>query len=242
MGVSNSPLPFHRLDDECLTIFVSFRANANSVPASFWMLAEVIRDSQLLIRVREAIVRNRIDSLHGTLDFDWTNLCNEPLLQSIYAETLRLHVAIFILRSSERKDVNIRGWLIPRSAPILVSGYNAQMNPEDWQTKGDPNIRPVGDFWAERFLQPSKSGEDLVFSLKGCAGTWLPYGGGQRMCPGRHFAKLEMISSLAIILTIFDVEIADAISGIPANEMKGFGFGALWPKGKLPVRMRRRET
>ena len=60
------------------------------------------------------------------------------------------------------------------------------------------------------------------------------------MCPGRHFAKLEMISSLAIILTLFDVEIANAMTEIPANNMEGFGFGTLWPKEKLPVRMRRR--
>ena len=182
-----------------------------------------------------------MDAPRGSLEFDWTKLCNEPLLQSIYAETLRMHVAIFILRSCDRKKVNIRGWQIPRSAPIMVSGYNAQMDRENWESYEDPRTRSVHEFWAERFLQDSKSEDELVFSLQGRASTWLPYGGGQRICPGRHFAKLEMISSLAIILTLFDIEIEDAASQSPANDMTGFGFGALWPKGKMSARMRRRR-
>ena len=203
------------------------------------MLAETLRDPQLLTRVRSVIAKHRIESPHGTLDFDWTSLCSEPLLQSVYAETLRLHVAIFILRSSDRNDVDIRGWRIPRGAPILVSGYNAQMASEDWNPNNDPHTKPVNDFWAERFLQDPRSDGDEAFCLKDRANNWLPYGAGQRVCPGRHFAKLEIISSLAIMLTLFDIEILDKANRIPVNDMEGFGFGTLWPKEKTPIRMRR---
>ena len=204
------------------------------------MLAEIIRDSQLVIRIRRTVAKHRIESPHGTLDFDWASLCSEPLLQSVYAETLRLHVAIFILRSSDRKDVDIGGYQIPRSAAILVSGYHAQMAADDWVTKDDPDVKPVSEFWAERFLQDSTPGGDVTFSLKGRASTWLPYGGGHRQCPGRHFTKLEMISSIAIMLTLFDIEILDVASKIPTNDTTGFGFGTLWPKEKMPVQIRRR--
>ena len=200
-----------------------------------------MRDSQLLTRVRLIIAKHQIESPRGNLDFHWASLCSEPLLQSVYAETLRLHVAIFVLRSSDRNDVDIGGWRIPRNAAILVSGYNAQMATDGWITKDDPRAKPVSEFWAERFLQDSTPKGDPTFSLKDRASAWLPYGGGQRTCPGRHFAKLEMISSLAIMLTLFDIEIFDGTSRIPANDMKGFGFGTLWPKGKMPVRIRRRE-
>ena len=203
---------------------------------------EVISDSKLLVRIQEVVARNRVYSPSSTLEFDWANFCKEPLLQSIYAETLRLHIAIFILRSSDREDVNVRGWRIPRNGPILIAGYNEQMDPEQWQSKSQPNAKLVHEFWAERFLHSCPSGKDLEFSLKGRCNTWLPYGGGQRMCPGRHFAKLEMISSLAIILTLFDVDIADLASKIPENSMEGLGFGALWPKGNLRVRVRRRNN
>lgn len=241
MGVSSLIFSSHSAESKCLTIFVPFSVNGNSIPASFWMLAEVIRDSQLLTKVRSAIAKYRIDSPHDTLEFDWRSLCSEPLLQSVYAETLRLHVAIYILRSSDRTEVDIGGWRIPRKGPMLVSGYNAQMNPEDWTPKDTPHARPVNEFWPERFLQDSTGKGDIAFSLKDRGGSWLPYGRGQRICPGRHFAKLEMISSLAIMLTLFDLEIPDAASRIPTNSMDGFGFGTLWPKEKMPVRIRRRR-
>lgn len=52
------------------------------------------------------------------------------------------------------------------------------------------------------------------------------------MCPDRHFNKLEMISSLAIMLTLFDIELIDRNGNILESDMNGYGFGALWPKVK----------
>lgn len=208
------------------------------------MVAEVIRDPTLLAKVRSIIAECRLESDPGSLAFDFARLCNEPLLQSVYAETLRLHVASFLFRGPDRKDFNLRGWCIPRDAPMLISSYNAQMDPQVWAPKGKPHARPVEEFYAERFLEVSEDGavpESPEFSLKGRASSWIPYGGGQRMCPGRHFAKQEMISSLAIMLTLFDIETLDPDNRIPADDMLGFGFGALWPKGPMPVRMRRRR-
>ena len=62
------------------------------------------------------------------------------------------------------------------------------------------------------------------------------------MCPGRHFAKLEILSTFAMILTLFDVVLAQGAGTILEDDMGGFGFGSLWPKGKSPVRIRRRAN
>lgn len=37
------------------------------------------------------------------------------------------------------------------------------------------------------------------FSLDGLNGSWIPYGGGFRACPGRHFAKREILMTLAVM-------------------------------------------
>lgn len=229
------------------------RVNGNSIPASFSMLTEVIRDASLLSRVRTIVEKHRLDSPPGTLDFDFEKLCSDPLLQSIYAETLRLRVASFIFRGPERTDFRLKQWLIPKDAVILISGYAAQMDKEAWEGS---DRHPVEEFYAGRFLQYPKNdatdqngggvSEETLgsqspnFSLEGRASNWIPYGGGQRMCPGRHFNKLEMISSLAIMLTLFDIELIDRNGNIPESDMNGYGFGALWPKGKTPVRIRNR--
>lgn len=218
------------------------------------MLAEVIRDSALLSRVRVIIETCRLDSPSGTLDFDLPGLGNDPLLQSIYAETLRLRVASFLIRGPERGKFELKHWDIPQNAVMMVSGFNAQLDKDAWETNGG---RPVQEFWPERFLEYSdqtKAERDAMdvppkktsrtgsfrFSLEGRSASWIPYGGGQRMCPGRHFNKQAMITTLAIMLTLFDIELLDPNSEIPQSDMSGYGFGALWPKGNTPVRMRRR--
>ena len=215
-------------------------ANGNSIPGAFWMVAEVIRDPELLLSVRTTIEQSRVESEPGTLNFDFVKLCGEPLLQSIYAETLRLHVATFIFRGPDRKDLHLGDWRIPQDSALLVSSYSAQTDPKTWSASGDSYCPPANIFWAKRFLRKTAD-KNVEFSLRGLSAAWIPYGGGQRICPGRHFAKQEMIVSLAILLTLFDVEMIDASAGIPENNMAGFGFGALWPKSAMPVRMKRRE-
>ena len=217
------------------------RANGNSIPNSFWMLAEVIRDPQLYQQVCSIIAEHRIPSPQGTPKFDFAKICSHPLLQSVYAETMRTHTAVFVMRGPNRKDFNLRGWRIPRDAIMMISSYDAQTDPEVWAT--NPDDVPADQFWAERFLTSRTTTNGKVvteFSLKGRGGNWIPYGGGQRMCPGRHFAKQEMISSCAIMLSLFDIELAGEGREIPNNDLLGYGFGAMWPKGAMPVRMRRR--
>ncbi|OJD40672.1 nacht and ankyrin domain protein [Diplodia corticola] len=72
------------------------------------------------------------------------------------------------------------------------------------------------------------------------SGSLFPFGGGARMCPGRHFAKREMLLTMALMVRDFDVEVtADS----KALEMgwKDFGLGTQRPKGRVPFRLRRRR-
>lgn len=215
------------------------------------MLAEIVRSPTLLAEVSKIVRNSRLQSEDG-LAFDWSKLCGEPLLQSIYAETLRLRVASFILRSPERMDLKLGKWIIPRDATMLISGFNSQMDKETWEAK--QHSRPVNEFWAERFLIPTKNAENQLttgaiasnadsysvkFSLEGRAANWLPYGGRQRMCPGRHFVKQEMICGMAIMISLFDIELEDESGNLPPCDMNGFGFGSLLPRDKMPVRIRR---
>lgn len=64
--------------------------------------------------------------------------------------------------------------------------------------------------------------------MNGMRGSWIAYGGGTRACPGRHFAKWEIMMTCALIVSIFDVEIlADevALEMNPAD----YGLGTLRP-------------
>ena len=61
------------------------------------------------------------------------------------------------------------------------------------------------------------------------------------MCPGRRFAKQEIIGTLAIMVTLFDIELSETGAGKVQPDMAGFGMGTLKPKEKVAARIRRRK-
>lgn len=130
------------------------RSAANSIPAAFWMLVHVINDPFLLRRARHKMETCMIRSTTNSDEFafDVTALCNNPLLQSIYAETLRLRAFPFLIRSPEREDLSFKGWLLPKSKFILISSYHAQIDENVWNTGSGKVRHPLAELWADRFL------------------------------------------------------------------------------------------
>ena len=198
------------------------------------------------------------------------SLCSMPILQSMYAETLRVYTSLFALRSAVREDFRIGGFAIPKDELIAVDSRVAAMNKQFWNTgattKHPEGAHPVDQFWAERFLvypkdptsgplrfNPStpkapsaetsfhSNGNCPHFTMDGLAGAWLPFGGGSRQCPGRNFAKQEIILSFAVMFSMLDIELLDSgdMNSRKPN-LKYYGLGTLPPKGKVPFRVRKR--
>ena len=255
----------------------------------------MIRDQSLLTRAR-----SEVNASYTTTNtnispcFDIAKLCNQPLLQSSYAETLRMYIAVYIIRKPEYEDAQVLDYKIPKDKMIVVSSAMAHMDKRNWNL-GVTDEHPVESFWAERFLShdgnthrpPSASSIDNIrptfssvastnsvsavsssslperneskelkeskepkepkenkepkFSLNGYSGAWIPFGGGIHQCPGRHWVKLQMLLSFAIISAAFDIELlaGEAKLGV---DMAKYGLGALQPAEKAGFRIRRRKT
>jgi cytochrome P450 len=111
-------------------------------------------------------------------------------------------------------------------------------NEEAWTQAGRPPKIPLKQFDATRFLVPTENGP--AFDQDGLNGVWIPFGGGDRMCPGRHLVKLEMLFSFAYIFANYDVELMpmDA-EGVQCN-MRYAAFGTLPPNVPVPFRIRKK--
>lgn len=214
-------------------------------------------------RFRDAIQSAELQSSHdSTLKrYDISALCASPLLQSLYAETLRLHVSNVILRST-LQDVIVRKWRIARGEIISMMSYPMHQDSSVYNTGSHEDPRPLDEFWADRFLVPRTTTHNRTeqtaekasvstttpekpndatheFSMKGLDGSWIPYGGGANICPGRQFAKQEMLLKAALLLGNFDIELV----GPPANiDWRFFGTGSMGVKGKARFRIRRRRS
>jgi cytochrome P450 len=283
--------------------------NANSIPASAWMVLEILSDLSLESRVRAEFAAS-IDPLSSANPnssptiptYDVVKLCASPLLQSIYAETLRVRVAIMGTRETIAPSLALQNWSFQKGDVLTYASSLSALDKTVWNTGGEGDPHPLGEFWADRFLvypgdgnsgpllrrgkkvrgvhclkgaqKPSSgtstpaangaqelrvpedkspdSHQQPQFSLGGLSASWIPYGGGLRLCPGRHFAKQEMLVSTAVWLSAYDIELKASPGapprggGAPSRGHKFevnknyFGFGTMPPKGKIAARIRRR--
>ena len=84
--------------EDVLTLSQTSSMNSNSMHSTFWLFYELFRDLSLLSRAQTEIAACILRSTPQNLEFDIPKLCNQPLLQSCYAETLRMRVAVYIVK------------------------------------------------------------------------------------------------------------------------------------------------
>lgn len=72
-------------------------------------------------------------------------------------------------------------------------------------------------------------------------------GGGQQICPGRHFSKHEILTTIALLVSKFDIEPVGwtKLDGSPSdrpaqNDGRFSGSGAMPPDRDLKIRWKRR--
>jgi cytochrome P450 len=237
------------------------RANTNIVSATFWAVVDIFRNPTLLAQVRGRLPRMTSIAEVGALLADPAlrqHICSDHLLQSIYAETLRLRVYALITRQFPHENIDVEGKQVPKNALCLVATQPAHYHGSEWNTDGGK--QSLATFWPYRFLVleqsqsllnaaemggsdstalPPYDSQRWTFSTKGLEGTFIPYGGGSLACPGRHLAKHHMLITMAAWVLLFDVEV---LAGEKAftMDLTNYGYGTMHPEGKIPCKVRRR--
>ncbi|KAM4066415.1 cytochrome p450 [Hirsutella rhossiliensis] len=221
-------LQVEKQDDDAmarLDLGLAWAAVANAIPSATLSAFHIFKDPELLVRIRNAVDKHLGSRSFAELDIK--ELTKEPLLSSVYAETLRLYIIVYATVTSPHEDASLGRWLLPKNSLGVLNSGLSHMDTEFWNTKN--GNYPVETFWAERFcVDPgdsssgpirsecrksmnlpdpvrSKDGKPFI-STRGLEGSWFPYGGGRIICPGRVFAKSLMIFTWALLANEFDVE------------------------------------
>ncbi|KAI0404662.1 cytochrome P450 [Xylaria palmicola] len=231
-----------------------FGLNANVLPCIFWYIVEAMRRPNLLSRLISDVV-TATSSETGKIDIQ--KLASQSLTQSMHAEILRLYVAIFTLRHGETRPVHFSGYKLSTEELALIYSRTGALDERAWARSGRVPTTPLDQFDAERFMVDSNyqlreesvgekcstvGSRDRQFSMDTLGGIWLPFGGGDRMCPGRHYAKTEMTITMALLFTKFDVELAMADTSAVQPNLRFTPFGSLPPTCGLPFRIRRKAS
>ena len=206
---------------------------ANTVVMAFYAVFFILRDAE----ARRQILAE-LDAVAGSVQQQPTLTLDQldqlEKLDACLDEVLRLKTSPMPIRVATQ----------PVTLP-LYSGRECRLNTGDIVclfprlTHMDPMIYPQPELFIwDRFLQRqgpnqfSYRGEPLKYNL-------LPFGGGQSICPGRHFARSEFKILTALLLRQFDIELLD--SAIPPHDKSRAGLGALTPLQDVPFRFRLRE-
>lgn len=226
---------------------------------AIWTIIEIFRDKPLLSRIRAELAAVNFQGIASGQDIK--TLLSLPLLQSVYAETLRLRVEVQTIFTSDQEDICINEWRFPKNSLIVVPAGAAHRDPNFWNTKNGEH--PVGHFWADRFLaypndrspqNTTTGGVDLgeklshtatehgkpKFVSSGLANSYMPYGIGERMCPGRGFARREIIAFCALMADGYDMEILSTEKAFKLNP-SFYGIGTQRPLGNIPFKVRKRR-
>ncbi|KAK4164372.1 25-hydroxycholesterol 7-alpha-hydroxylase [Cladorrhinum sp. PSN259] len=216
-------------------------ATRNAITATDWVIYHAFRDKELLDTVRGE-VDACLNKTGGVYDEEVIQR-NCPVLAAVYAETLRLRTHFYLVRMGDRgKPLSLLGWVIPPKKPVVALTTVAHFDERGWDV-GLNGEYPLDVFWPGRFLKSVEGGKkgEVEFVTKGMEGRWVPYGGGVRMCPGKHFAKRHIMVTTALMVSMFDVEFVD--DSVKENlTLMGFGGGVSRLVGRAGVKMRRREA
>ncbi|KAK0616676.1 putative cytochrome P450 [Immersiella caudata] len=185
---------------------IVFALQANTISIATWTVMHLLQRREVLEAAREEAKRALIENGEGkTVGIDEQRLVGMTLLQAVFAETLRLHVTFPMSREVMEEGVEFEGYRIPKGAYVQGTAGIEHFDEEAWGEDG----YAVREFWPERHLADGEKLGEKVFSMAGKTVKFFPFGGGPGMCPGRHFAKQEVLLTIAALLTMFEIEFVE---------------------------------
>ena len=132
-----------------------------------------------------------------------------PYLQATGKETFRLHPPTPLLPRKSDVDVEISGFMEPKSAQIMVNVWAMGRDSSIWK---NPN-----QFIPERFL-------DSEINFKGQHLELIPFGAGRRICTGLPFAYRTVHIVLASLLYNYNWKLADEKKPQDIDIFEAFGI------------------
>ncbi len=144
------------------------------------------------------------------------DLQDMPYLDRLVDEALRLYPPVHAIPRVTTESVEVGGYTIPEGAQVLLSVWNMH---RDSRFYDDP-LRFDPDRWET--TTPREKGH-----------AYVPFGSGQRICIGRHFARLEMKAVLTAIGRRYRVNAVEEVSVSPQMTSQ--------PAGAVPIRITERD-
>ncbi|XP_010525407.1 PREDICTED: taxadiene 5-alpha hydroxylase [Tarenaya hassleriana] len=168
------------VDNMVLIVFAAHDTTSFATAMIFRMLAHHPSCHDFLLQEHVRIKDNKREGEHLTME----DVKKMKYSWQVARETMRLFPPIFGSFRKAVADIDYGGFTIPRGWKVLWTTYGTHYNPENFQ---DPMSFDPTRF--DETVQPY---------------TFLPFGGGPRLCAGHQLAKMNILIILHYVVTRYD--------------------------------------
>jgi cytochrome P450 len=159
-----------------------------------------------------------LDGVLGDRDPTIDDLPALPYTRSVLAEAMRLYPPVWAISRQAVDDCQVGGCQVPRGAVITLCPYLTHRDPRWW---------PDADRFApERWASDASAGRPRY--------AYVPFGAGNRLCIGEHFAWMEAMLILAVLARRWSARVA------PGHVVGTRPVVTLRPRGGRPMVLQRR--
>ncbi len=177
------------LHDETVNLF--FAAQDTTINTLAWFFYLLGKNKDAHNHVTAEIIKFKNDELTPA------NLGKLIFTKAALNETLRLYPPSGGITTQAVEDIIVGGYNISKGTNIILSIYATHRHAKLWKR---PN-----EFYPEHFLSS-------LANSRGSKYAFFPFGNGLHNCLGRHFAELEMIIVIIILLREFIVKTDETIN------------------------------
>ena len=243
-------------------LVLMFGILGNAVPSLFWLITLIFSRPELLRQIREEAqkaIGSDSASREGSPITGTAGLRRRiavsskqiqkacPLLYSCYRETLR-YISLLTSPRLVTEDTMLGDkYLLRKGSVVQIAGGVIHYDERIWGAD-------VASFNPYRFLSPESGfGSDLGPG-DAAQHTALPlpkgvpspafraFGGGNVICPGRHFAQSELMATAAVLALGFDIQSAESgVLEVPDKDDMRIPLSVMKPVYDPQVRIRRRK-
>jgi cytochrome P450 len=165
--------------DESLILFVAgHETSANALTWCFYLLS---RHPEWFAAIRDEST---------TVASSFAEIMHREVAKQVIHETMRIYPPAWIIDRVSNADDEVLGYRYPKDTMTIQYIYGVHHDPDLWP---DPSR-----FDPSRFSQ-DKTKDQIPYS-------YLPFGGGPRLCIGNQFAMLEMLLVLSHVSRQFRLE------------------------------------
>ncbi|GAA1924596.1 cytochrome P450 [Streptomyces durmitorensis] len=173
---SGQPLSDQEIHDHVISLVVAGAENiASTLAWTFHLLAEHPEQERRLVEEVNSVAQGR--------EITFADLKDLPHTRNVVTEAMRIQPAAWIFTRRSVGETNLGGYRIPANADIVYSVYAMQRDPRSFEQ----HLRFDPDRW-----NPERASDVPEFAM-------MPFGTGNRKCPGDHFSLAELAIILATV-------------------------------------------